>query len=130
MAPPASDQRAAARTAAEFVASMTITYDAGAPFYRTLFRWKGSVFQLVICRPLFWLMLLIHIVLLIVDRNLYWDVSGDVQVGQYRRRARWLYYLGVLSWEAVGTMSALLTFFSCSLPIKHRDPKRSSTGTA
>ena len=93
---------------------MTILYDPTDPFYRTLFRWKGSVFSLVICRPLFWVMLLIHLALLIVDRNLYWDVGGDAQVGS-GTSTTCAYdgcgFVAPLSWEAVGTMTALLTFF-------------------
>jgi hypothetical protein len=95
--------------------TMTILYDAGdLGTFRALLRWKGTMLPLVIGKPVFWVLLLLHAGLCVL-KNLRQECppagcacpSGtDPPCG-----SPYLIPLPKLPWSAVGSVTALLTFF-------------------
>ena len=75
---------------------MTILYDPQALQLTFLFRWKGTIFPLVLSDPMFWFLLIVHVALLL------WDGKLLRQDGEG---------LPPLDWQASTVAMGLLTFF-------------------
>ena len=49
---------------------MTIYYDPQSLLVSFLFRWRGTIFPLVLSDPLFWFLSTVHVVLIVVHKSL------------------------------------------------------------
>ena len=98
---------------------MTRQYDAQAlGVGKTLLSWRGTMLPLVLARPVFWVLLAIHAALLALaniqhvklDANHTAIMALDDYGNPYRVMAH-TFELPKMNWSAVGTVTALLTFF-------------------
>lgn len=83
---------------------MTVSYNPGASIFSVLARWHGTILPLVILRPIFWILMFVHVGLLTLDEAVACpDPDGDeVQEGCR---------LPTLDWSVVSLPSSLLVFF-------------------
>lgn len=92
---------------------MTILYDAQGDFSSLVFRWHGTIFQLVLGRPLIWILLLIHGVLLYI--NTYIDEHHAAAEAAGLPWLAWilshLTEFPDIEWEVASVPMELATFF-------------------
>jgi len=91
---------------------MPIDYDPGAGVFSTIFSWTGTIMQLVLTKPLIWLLVSIHAIFVFLDWLLWkYDKDDAWRVAH----SPWLDNQGKslpkLSWSAGALTTSLLIFF-------------------
>jgi len=97
--------------------NMVIEYDAGAGIFATLFAWTGTILQLVLTKPLIYILLLIHLLFVLIDYILWENCSGEAASGEVAECVgSWpdepgSRRLPKLAWKAGALTTSLLIFF-------------------
>ncbi|KAL1506980.1 hypothetical protein AB1Y20_007844 [Prymnesium parvum] len=88
---------------------MVIEYDPSASVFRTLCSWTGTILQLVLCKPMIYVLLAMHALFIVADFLLWryhtnWEADADGWQSGTRQ-------LPKLSWSAGALATSLLVFF-------------------
>jgi len=103
---------------------MAIHYDPGAGVFQTLFRWTGTILQLVLTKPLIYVLCFIHGMFVLLDYLLWMHVCDGKSPGggtcgtpgtdskiEWPDGGKSTLMLPYLDWKAAALTTGLLTFF-------------------
>ena len=95
-------------------------YNSELPTPRILFSWTGTVFQLVLKKPLFWCLLILHIMLEVVDSAGWYDIA-DVEPAVLSGPTSLLIFFAVM---LVMEVCFLAVYVQVCRKLLHFDPLR------